>query len=254
MEALALSSRDSFFDETLRSIALAVLLAAFGTARANEIECPSDALDGVVASARASVQEIAFSACKTDPNNKDRLFVVIGYKPPAYKEFDDLPYVVGVFHQKSRRTSSYLKSHLVVDATVWIENTHIEIETARYNLAQGVRAFGVRINASHSPRCAEGGSSNELSLFVEYGPKLRRLFGPVDTNYFNIVAGPVCDNGRPGETVVHEWRLVLAIGANKTNGFRDLVLKFKGAGGAKDVECVMSYNGVVYANGCRPSW
>lgn len=246
-------TRSFCFFGTLRLTALVVALAAFGTAHANEIECPSDAVAGVAARAQAQVEEIAFSACKTDPNNRDRIFVVIGYKPPGYKKFDDLPYVVGVFNRKSARTSSHFKSHLVVDATVWVDSAHVEIDTARYNLAEGVRGFGVRINASHFPRCAEGGSYNEFSLFVENGTKLRRLFGPLETNYFNIVAGPVCDNG-PGETVVHEWKLVLSIAANRTNGLRDLVLKFKGAGGAKDVECVVSYNGVMYAGGCRPIW
>lgn len=233
---------------------LFTLLCSFGAARASDqIDCPAELVSSVIATSHAPVNKVLFSTCKADPNESSRLYAVLAYKPRGYKIDDAFSYLVAVYDQSKGRTSSYHLSQMYAYTQDQVENARVEIDTARYNLRDGVTAFGVRIDTSYFHRCAESGALKALSLYAEIGKKLNRVFGPLETEYFNIVKGPVCGN-ESEETITHEWKLFLSLGSNRTNQFRDLHLSFKASGGATNLKCTTKYNRTLYEGLCRPKW
>jgi len=93
----------------------------------------------------------------------------------------------------------------------------INIDTARYLLAPGIRAFGVRVDHSSSSRVSPAGES-VLSLFVEHGAKLQRVLAdfPVASSNGDW------DGNCAGQFSEVERRIGLA--TSRSNGLADLVV------------------------------
>lgn len=95
----------------------------------------------------------------------------------------------------------------------------IAIDTARYRLAPGVRAFGLR--AEHSLHSSIGAySEDHLSLFVETGSRLRRvLHDLVVYRYSGEFSGDQCFSG-----TFTEIKRSVAIAPTRSHGFADLLV------------------------------
>lgn len=93
----------------------------------------------------------------------------------------------------------------------------INIDTARYLLAPGIRAFGVRVDHSGSSRVSPAGES-VLSLFVERGAKLQRVLADLPVASSN----GDWDGNCAGQFSDVERRIGLA--SSRSNGLADLVV------------------------------
>lgn len=110
------------------------------------------------------------------------------------------------------------------DATIRISEYSLKIDTARYNLAPNIRAFGVRANISYSPRYAEGGDSDYLSLFIEDGKKLNRVLTDYPTSLWEIANhDSSCIDSDDGCLTEVTSRYV-SIAPSITNGLHDLTI------------------------------
>jgi hypothetical protein len=96
-----------------------------------------------------------------------------------------------------------------------VSGNSLRIDTARYDLAPGVRAFGIDVSSlGMSSSAAEAGSSDGRTLFVREGATLR----PVLTGFqLKAWSWPGRDDPRGPEPHVH----TLAIGSH---GFADIVV------------------------------
>ncbi|MBW8371680.1 MAG: hypothetical protein K0M66_12025 [Thiobacillus sp.] len=131
-------------------------------------------------------------------------------------------FVVAVIDSKSDKVVRQYRSTITEDATTRIDGFNLRLDTARYNLAVGVRALGVRMNISHSPHCAEGGDGDYLWLFVEEGRRLRPVLKNFPMSYWAITHGaPACGPDPIGYTI-DNVTLTLAVSDTKTNGWHDL--------------------------------
>jgi hypothetical protein len=104
----------------------------------------------------------------------------------------------------------------------------LAIDAGPYELAAGVRAFGVDVDAPwKSLRCDDGGSGPTRTLFVQEGRSLRPVLANVELSSWRLVSAPGC--GTPGpddpDYPVREYTTTtIAASPNATNGFADLVL------------------------------
>jgi hypothetical protein len=96
----------------------------------------------------------------------------------------------------------------------------LSIDTGRYDLAPGVRAFGVRINHMTSSR-ANPGSYQDLSLFIDTGKELRQVAGPLQTKAWQGEWDTDCA-GRFETTT-----LTIDLAPTVSNGYRDLLVSSK---------------------------
>lgn len=79
---------------------------------------------------------------------------------------------------RARVTSRLFETDALVEDSVRI--TDIHIDTARYTLAKGVRAFGLRVRHSGSSR-TNPYANEELRLYVPEGEQLRKVLNGLET-------------------------------------------------------------------------
>lgn len=106
----------------------------------------------------------------------------------------------------------------------------LRIDTARYDLAPGVRAFAVDM-ASGGPgaSCPDGGLGPVRSLYVQQGEKLQKVLDGLDMAPWQFVSGgkPMCLGADADKvvTVVEEFPASIDIADSSTHGFADLIIK-----------------------------
>lgn len=123
------------------------------------------------------------------------------------------------------------------------------LDTARYRLAKGVRAFGVVISSqTRGPSCPDAGHFDELALFV---PGEAATLRPVFTGYMRewiTVQGTSCVNN--GRFRSEHARMTLAIGPKSSHGFADLILSAQVSDGddkpLRTVKKTLQYDGKTY--------
>jgi hypothetical protein len=93
------------------------------------------------------------------------------------------------------------------------------LDLAPYQLAPGVRAFGVRRDLNWIPCASNGGAGPALQLFIVQGEQLKSMLAwlPMQDEFRESTD---CHN--PGTGQVVETSLVIAVEKTRSNGFNDL--------------------------------
>ena len=165
------------------------------------------------------------STCKTDPENAG--YSLVGYavlnapyNKENYSSEDCAKVQLIIARLDKQQILQKYHSTEEIDAAFDISEGSFRIDTARYKLAQNVRAFGVRFNSSaRGPSAPEAGYSNELALFINDNGELRTVFDyPMSVWQF---ADPI--NNRD----IQSAEMTLSVAKQQHNGFYDLVLNTK---------------------------
>ncbi|WP_426340393.1 hypothetical protein ACN9MZ_00430 [Pseudoduganella sp. S-14] len=106
----------------------------------------------------------------------------------------------------------------------------IRIDTARYQLQPGLRAFGVDIN-THSPRYAEGGYGALRTLYVREGSAIRPVLSDMPVSRWSYLGEVQWEPGKDGEPApepdIERLEYTISIAATRTKGFADLLVTRK---------------------------
>ena len=163
--------------------------------------------------------------CKTHPLYPQRTIVALfhGLKDQRGEHVEyQKGVVVAVIDVRRRRLLNLYRDVVGEDATIRIGAHALQIDTARYDLATNVRAFGVRMNIGYSPRCAEGGWSDFLTLFVEKGKQLKPVLKDLPMSMWRITEGSNgCGYGNEAFTMDNVG-LTLSVAPTSSAGWRDL--------------------------------
>lgn len=181
-------------------------------------------IDGAGAEAGGEVIDLA---CAQHPGNPDHTLVALFHEIPtqdAAADSSQVGFVAAVVDIKRRKLLRLFRETIEEDASTRIRGggSLLKLDTARYNLMPNVRAFGVRMNIGYSPRYAEGGSSNYLTLFVEEGSELRPVLKFLPMSAWSLVDSGECFSGGEAPCLIDQEEKTLALGAASTNGWRDL--------------------------------
>ena len=113
-----------------------------------------------------------------------------------------------------------LDQALSEDAELAVGPNSLWLDTARYRLAPGVRAFGVVVtSAARGASCPDAGYEGLLTLVAPEGEHLR----PVFTTYLSTwttVKGVSCSDGFEME----QANLTIGIGPQRSHGYADLIV------------------------------
>jgi hypothetical protein len=170
------------------------------------------------------------SVCKAMPDQAPRLLVAIAYEPFDYKTNNqwELPIQIAIVDGNTHKLVASTKRSFTEDAALSIGMDSLWLDTARYQLSKELRAFGLRISAENSASCADGGSDNELTLFVQEQRQLRAVLGPLTMRRFYHDVEPcspqvmsVDAGSSPAST---SWQLTIEVQRKHYAGFADLVL------------------------------
>src|SRR5690606_1635706 len=163
-----------------------IVAAAFAAATMPVLAATGDCPDGVVESLRVSdafgeipppdyPMNVVATACKAWPHDPSRLLVAAAYSTDeSFAGNRSLHIRVAMFDAEDHRFLAGYARREVEDPAFELSEESLSLDTARYDLAPGVRAFGVIVdNVASGPSCPEHSSDHELSLFVAHDRQLR---------------------------------------------------------------------------------
>ena len=199
-------------------------------------------------------REVIDLACAPHPVSPDQTIVALFHELAVASGPNDVyraGFAVAVVDIQRKRVRSIYRSEIEEDGGTRIRGAgRLSLDTARYYLTPKVRAFGVRLNIDHSPRYAEGGSSDQLTLFVEEGSKLRPVLTDIAMSSWEMLDSPGCfdqpENSKLPCVIADKTR-TLGLASNSTNGWRDLELtttttqRESSAPGKRQIEKTLRY-------------
>ena len=166
-------------------------------------------------------------ACRAHPLRPEQTIVALfdnltdkEGQPAEYRK----GFVFAVIDVKRRQLLALYREDIEEDASIRIGESNLKIDTGRYNLAPGVRALGVRMNFGHGPRCAEGGESDYLTLFVEDGRQLKPVLRNLPMRRWRVTNGRTTCSQGGGDVnyTIDSVTLTLEMAATVTAGWHDI--------------------------------
>ena len=182
------------------------------------------------------------AACRLWPFDKRVLIVAAAY---AQDKEQDKNLVVALVDTQAMALRSAFQGVVLEDATWSVTQASLRIDTARYDLAPGVRAIGVDVTSDPvAGAVVRGGVTATRSLFVAEGAQLRLVLdGFVLTTW-----------QKPAGTEPSTSSAKIAIDAHRTNGFADLRVTrtSNAAGTSRQDRTTLVYDGSRY--GADAGW
>ncbi len=166
---------------------------------------------------------VAASACRAAPAYHGRLVAA------AYRSGhdDELLLVIAVIDAATGQVGASLKANLDGDPAVKIVSGSLWLDTAAYDLAPGVRAFGLDITSGLPHGCAGVGSGARRSLFVSQGRFIRPVLQDLPMSEWALIQrgkSPCTDGSAPDLTITENFSATLGLAPTSTRGWRDLVV------------------------------
>src|SRR5690606_6843269 len=214
-----------------------IVAVVFATATVPALAATGDCPDGVVESLRVSdafgeipppdyPMNVVAEACKLWPYDSNRLLVAAAYSTDeSFAGNRSLHVRVAMFDAEDHRFLAGYGMEKVEDAGFELSEEGLALDTARYDLAPGVRAFGVVIDNQADNGCPDYSYDREPTFFVGDGAKLRPVLRQ-DLFAWMRVEGEPCSMS-VGRVVTDHADVLLAMDAGTHAGYRDIRLTAK---------------------------
>jgi hypothetical protein len=131
--------------------------------------------------------------------------------------------LVGLIDQASGKVLAGYSRIIQEDATMTVGAASLRIDTGRYDLAPGVRAFGVDLSSALSQGCGEGGFGPVRTLFIRDGNAVRPVLEDFYLSTWRFVkGGPSCAIAEDQEVIIETTTYAIGIGKSVSKGFANL--------------------------------
>lgn len=209
---------------------------------------------GVARFAQTEKGVVVSAACKVWPKDASKAIVAVAY---STKEADKKGFAVAVTDVASGKVVNLHRELVEEDAGMVFRESSLKIDTARYDLAPGVRAFAIDMESGGpGASCPDGGSGAMRSLYVQRGELLQKVLDGLDMAPWHYLSGgkPMCLGAEADKvaTVVEAFPVSIDIASSSTNGFADLsiTMQSKLDNGAKSkrkpFQFVLKFDGKQY--------
>lgn len=215
----------------LRFLPLLALAAAPAVHAADDQACDDATVVAVarwagIASARIATRDanrlVVTSACKVMPNAPKTTIAAAAFDSlPKSQHPDDSSKLQVVALVEGGKVVAAERSIVEEDAATEVGPNSYRIDTAPYRLSPDVRAFGVVFTSSaRGPSCPDAAASEELTLWIREGNRIRPVFG---TNLYGWVGveGDACGAGT-GNARSEDAKMTIAVEPASSHGFADL--------------------------------
>jgi hypothetical protein len=165
---------------------------------------------------------VAAAACKDAPAYHGRL-VAAAYRSGHQ---DDLLLVIALLDAGGNVVSSF-KGAMDGDPALKIVSGSLWLDTAAYDLAPGVRAFGLDVTSGAPRGCAGAGSGARRSLFVSQGRVMRSVLQDLPMSEWTLIQrgkSACTDSAAPDLTITENFSASLGLAQGSTRGWRDLMV------------------------------
>lgn len=190
------------------------------------------------------------AACKATSQDRQTTIVALAFDAGANV---DKNLVVALVDSTSRAIRSAFQGTIQEDATLHVARGSLHLDTARYDLAPGRRAFGLDLSSAYGKGCVTGGQGAQRALFLQEGQALRLVLDGLTMSSWHFVSGtPECMRARPGadgDPVVEHADMTPAVAPHATQGLADLVVTesiMRDSGKAKRTRHVLQFDGSTY--------
>jgi hypothetical protein len=203
---------------------LMLLVCASAWAASDETECVDDVYAAIGRDLRIEdfaerAQDRGFivsQACKPWPYKPELTLVALGYDA----DVEDKKELVVAVIDKRKRVISSIQWKVEEDAITELDGYSLGLDTARYQLAEDVSAFGLIFRSSAiGASCPDARWGDQLTLLVPNGKSLR----PVLSLYRYVqhsIEG--CLSVFSSDAIWEDAALAIRIENSRTNGFHDL--------------------------------
>lgn len=239
------------------SLGLFIAFFFIGNASAltNDQECAEDIFD--ISARYLKLKNFSYkykngvviaAACKASPTNPNFILSVFSYDSTIE---DEKNLLVAIIDEKRNQIVSSYKSVMNQDYSTQFSENSFKLDTAKYQLSDKVRAFGVRFDSAAISSCGEeGGRNDNLTLFVQDGKKLRAVFDMYMYTY-RLIEGARCNPN--SEAIIENAYLTAAVKRSSTNGFADLLINAK-IDRNRVEHHLLRYDGKSYQAGSQKPW
>jgi len=166
---------------------------------------------------------VAASACRAAPAYHGRL-VAAAYRTGRQ---DELALVIAVLDAASGQVGASFRGTLDTDAALKLVSGSLWLDTAAYDIAPGVRAFGLDITGGQPRACAGAGSGARRTLFVSQGRFIRPVLQDLPVSEWALIQrgrSACTDGSAPELTITENFAVTLGLAPTSTRGYRDLVV------------------------------
>ncbi|MCL1530636.1 hypothetical protein M3O57_03465 [Xanthomonas nasturtii] len=130
---------------------------------------------------------------------------------------------VAMLDASSGKVLAFYAQDMGEDAAFELDADSLRLDTARYDLAKGVRAVGVVVHsAARGPSCPDFYSNQALTLLMREGRSLRPVLQR-DLHAWQRVKGEPCSLGKGG-VVTETAKVVVGMASQAHAGHADIVL------------------------------
>lgn len=207
------------------TIYLLSILVQCSNVLASDQACTEAEIEGVTHTKEAVLSK----ACKTLPNDDSKRIISVIYD--TGKTNNQLPiynWTVALENNKTRLIHSSYTEEIIVDSAINVYPSSIWIDTANYTLANGLRAFGVRLNIESGPNCADFYQGDQLTLFTTKGNKTTPILKKLPMKFAHYIKNPTCashDNSK--EEITERAKSSITILKTKQHGLNDIKITTK---------------------------
>lgn len=194
---------------------------------------------------------VVAAACKASPADRRQTYVALAYDAGD----QDGKRLVLAIVEGGHVLADY-RGEIYEDATLTVQSDSLHIDTARYVLAKGVRAFGLDVSGWASPNCGDGGLGPSRALYIREGAHIRRVLADMSLSSWRYLqeGNDRCNSSAPADapTVIEHTRHTLRVLPETSHGFHDLQVttttttRDDGKPGKAGARYVLKYDGRRY--------
>ena len=168
---------------------------------------------------------IVAGVCKPWPTNSSKLIAAFAYNKSV--EYEKLLVIAVIDTRTNQIISSYMNS-IHEDASLTVGENSLRIDTARYDFAPGVRAFGIDLTTSYHQGCGDGGSDTERTLYIPDRKTIRPVLKLYAISWWQFIqeGNSGCAPNIPDDVpmIIENSRATLEMGSEVTNSYRDIII------------------------------
>lgn len=243
-----LSSRRSKFRCLLLRV-IASLVCLLPISASAKTQCPEGAIRSLAKSWKIdSAAEIRDASCKLWPTDGSKMLVVLAYAPPGHVQYSDgLPFHLALVRLPSLRVLNKYQGKIIEDASQWVGNGYFTIDTAKYELSEGVRAFALREGGFHESGGMDHGAEDNFTLYLLTSDgRIRPVLSIPYMRFwwYEFDQHQGLDKSRATARI---GVITIAVQDTMTHGFRDLMATAREEGSNKIIfRQLLQYDGSAY--------
>jgi hypothetical protein len=232
------------------TIPLLPLLFSLSQARAATQPCEAPVVASVSAAVKLSKEIVIEAECKVWSYRPNILIAAVAYQTGNDESISNGRTIMlgtALYDLSSKK----LMAHHLMDTSdeggIRLAESGISIDTARYDVVPGNRAFAVRLNKAYytSQTLAEGGANDYFNLFVFDGKDIQQLIADMPLFYWEM--DPVRGSYSEDDPTSEKAQFSITVAGTSKNGYKDLILSSKTRPSGRKLSHKISYDGQHYA-------